>query len=249
MVRLLILFTVPFLTTCALLSPQPGRREPIVVLTFDDGHPSIYTNAFRILSETSPPLTATHFLPTAWIDLPQAVTLEQLREMERAGWETGGHGVTHDNLPQLAPDTVRRQLDSCFHYLANAGLCHESFAYPSGKFNDTVVSIAREYFRNLRTAHDHHYIDGVNREDIGYFAVTQNHAVDDIIARIEEAETEGAPLVVIGFHAVLDDSIQGPITGTYYTRVSVLRGIAAYLHERELPVMTLREAMRILCND
>jgi peptidoglycan/xylan/chitin deacetylase (PgdA/CDA1 family) len=246
MVRLLTLLVLPLLATCMVITPS-GLR-PVVVITFDDGHESIYTNAFRILSETSPALPATHFLPTEWIDRPGMVTLKQLREMENRGWETGGHASSHVNLPQLSPDSIRQQIGSCFRWLEAAGLRHESFAYPSGKYNDTVLSIAFEYFRNLRTAHDYHYTDGVNRREIGYFAVTQEHKAADIIARIEEAETEGAPLVVIGFHAVLDDNGAG-MSGSYYCRESVLRRLVSYLKTREFQVMTIREAMNLLADN
>ncbi len=243
MVRLLTLLVIPLFAACTAIAPS-GLR-PVVVLTFDDGHESIYSNAFRILSETSPALTATHFLPTEWIGRPGVVTLKQLREMENRGWETGGHSLSHVNLPLLSPDSIRQQIGSCYRRLEAAGLRHESFAYPSGKHNDTVSSIALEYFRNLRTSHDHHYTDGVNRREIGYFAVTQEHEAADVIARIEEAQTEGAPLVVIGFHAVLDDTGAG-MTGSYYCRESLFRQVIRYLNTREFQVMTMREAMNLL---
>jgi peptidoglycan/xylan/chitin deacetylase (PgdA/CDA1 family) len=243
MVRLLtIVFFLPLLALCTGLYVQPAPDKPVVVLTFDDGFSSIYTTAFKIMTRTAFSFSATHFIPVRYADQPDYVTTDQLREMESSGWETGGHCVNHVNLTLLPPDSVDHEIKSCYNWLREEGLSHVSFAFPSGKYNDSIHATVGHYFKNIRMSHDHHYKDGIDRKRLGYFAVTPQHSAADIIARVEEAQSEGAPLVVIGFHAVLPDS-QPPPADIFYCRESTFLEFLTYLKRTELQVSTLQDAM------
>lgn len=136
---------------------------------------------------------------------------------------------------------------ACYDFLVDSGLCHESYAYASGMYNDTVQAVVAKYFVNIRTSHDYYYLNGVNRQDLGYFAVKGGFTSDDIIVRVEEARSMGAPLVIIGFHSILADT--APAIPTYYVRESAFKGFLAYLEEQHLQVMNVRDAMAILCGN
>ena len=218
---------------------------PIVVITFDDADSSIYTKGFRLMQAADSTWTATHFFPKSYLDQPTYITLAEEKEMERAGWETGGHGVTHDNLSSLPPDTMTAMVEACYQYLVDSGLSHQSYAYASGMYNDTVKAVVAKYFRNIRTSHDYYYLDGVDRQELGYFAVEGGFTTDDIIVRVEDAIHLGSPLVVIGFHVILPDS--APAIPIYYVRESVFRGFLSYLSAQHLRVMSIRDAMQVLC--
>jgi peptidoglycan/xylan/chitin deacetylase (PgdA/CDA1 family) len=164
-----------------------------------------------------------------------------LREMEAGGWETGGHGLTHENLSSVSPAEARRQITGCDTFLRSNGLSHRSYAYAFGNYNDSVASWAADRFPTIRTSHDYHYRDGIDRRELGYFAVKNNHTVDDCIARVEQARIEGAPLVIIGFHVVLPDS--APALPVYWCRERVFRGFVAYCARAQLQVMTIDSAM------
>jgi hypothetical protein len=85
----------------------------------------------------------------------------------------------------------------------------------------------------------------VDRKELGYFAVKGTFTSDDIIARVEEARRLGAPLVVIGFHVIQPDS--APPLPVYYCKESAFRGFLSYLKSQQLRVMSVRDAMIILC--
>jgi peptidoglycan/xylan/chitin deacetylase (PgdA/CDA1 family) len=189
--------------------------------------------------------TATHFFPKSYIDQPSYITLAEEKEMESAGWETGGHGVTHDNLSSLPPDTMTAMVKACYNFLVDSGLDHQSYAYASGMFNDTVQTVVSKYFVNIRNSNDYYYLDGVNRQRLGYFAVKGDFTSDDIIARVEDARSMGSPLVIIGFHSILSDT--APAIPTFFVRETAFRGFLDYLKSQHLQVMNVRNAMKILC--
>lgn len=230
----------------AFMPMETSQNAPLVVITFDDADSSIYTKGFRIMRAMDTTWTATHFFPKSYLDQSGSITLAEEKEMERAGWETGGHGgIGHDNLSSLPPDTMTALVKDCYDFLVDSGLCHESYAYASGMYNDTVKAVVAKYFANIRTSHDYYYLDGVNRQELGYFAVKGGFTSDDIIVRVEEACSMGAPLVIIGFHTILADT--APAIPTYYCRESAFRGFLSYLEAQRFQVMNVRDAMKILC--
>jgi peptidoglycan/xylan/chitin deacetylase (PgdA/CDA1 family) len=221
--------------------------EPLVVFTFDDADTTIYTLAYPIMRAYDPSWTATHFLPVVYPGIPGNVTIAELQEMERGGWETGGHGYTHQNLSSLPPDSARWHVAASDSFLRANGLSHESYAYAYGNYNDTVQSIVAERFRNIRTSHDFKYLDGVNRLELGAYDGKAGQTADDLIGRIEEAKLIGSPLVVFCFHEIVPDSAQpSGRHGAWWTRESAFRGLLDYLRSREMPAMSVRRAMEVL---
>lgn len=160
--------------------------------------------------------------------------------MEAGGWETGGHAYTHENLSSVPLDSTEKQIQSDYEFLVENKLSHESFAYPYGNYNATVTAVVKKYFKNIRTAHDFEYLDGVNRTELGYYAVKQGMTLNDVIGRIEKARHDGSPLVIIGFHALLADT--EPPVPTYWCRQSIFYGMLTYLKKEEYSVLTLKGA-------
>lgn len=234
------------LSCTGMFQPVMDYGQPVVVITFDDGHESVYSVGYTRMRETNPGWAATHFLPVTFIDTRGSVTFDQLKEMELAGWETGGHGYTHVNLSSVSPDSARKEIQASYDFLSSHNLCAESFAYPTGNYNYEVAALVGKWFNNIRTSHDFSCRDGVNRKELGYFAVKGGHAGSDIIARVEQAKSIGSPLVIIGFHAITPDSAAPP-EGTYWCRESAFCEFLAYLKRQELPVLTIKDAMKILC--
>jgi peptidoglycan/xylan/chitin deacetylase (PgdA/CDA1 family) len=244
----LALIAVVFLLSCQAGAVLQFRGEPIVAMTFDDGDSSVYTVAFPRMRALDSAWTATHFLPISYINTPTRVTLDELHEMERAGWETGGHGMGHTNLSSLSPDSAEAEIERNYQWLADSGLAHESFAYAWGDYNPSIESAAKRYFRNIRTAHDFDYLAGVNRTALGYFAAQGGHTADDLIGRVEQARQRRSPLVIICFHAIIPDTAAPPV-GIYWCRESAVAGFFRYLKKQELPVLSVRDAMTTLMGD
>lgn len=244
---LILLIPCLFLTCSNIFNANDRMQNPVVIITFDDGHESVYKFGFKIMKSIDSSWAATHFLPVVSVKKKNNVTLSQLKEMEDAGWETGGHGYTHENLTSVPLDSAEKQINKSYNFLKDNGLNHESFAYPTGNYNYNVQMIVEKKFKNIRTSHDFMYLDGINRKKLGYFAVKGGHTCDDIISRVERAKQFGAPLVVIGFHAIIPDDADPP--RIYWCRESAYRNFLKYLKKEEVPVMTVREAMHTICKD
>jgi peptidoglycan/xylan/chitin deacetylase (PgdA/CDA1 family) len=75
-------------------------------------------------------------------------TWDQLREMDRCGFVSGGHTVTHPFLTRISHEQVEQELaDSKSEIEKELGHPIETFAYPNGKeadFDDDVVRITQE---------------------------------------------------------------------------------------------------------
>ena len=78
----------------------------------------------------------------------EAVTWDQLREMQKAGIEIGGHTVNHYSLGRLLKQDVIEELESCRKRLmAELGRAPTAFCYPNGQPADVpenYSSILRE---------------------------------------------------------------------------------------------------------
>lgn len=130
------------------LPPRP------LIVTFDDGYEDNYTYAYPILKNNG--FKATIFLVSGLIGKTnewdtrfkaqppnKLLTWDQIRELEKNGIEFGAHTVTHPNLTKITPEQAAAEITLCKQALEKE-LGHPvlSFAYPYGKYNDSVKDTA-----------------------------------------------------------------------------------------------------------
>lgn len=138
-----------------------------VMITFDDGYRDILWNAAPLLHRLRMPATA--FLITDRISDgdPSFLTWAEVRRLEARGFSIGSHTVHHLELPYLPPREAylelaasRATLEEHLHRRV------QWFAYPSGRFDATVVGLVRKagYVMAVTTMHgdlqraDHPYL-------------------------------------------------------------------------------------------
>ena len=119
----------------AQLPPHP------IIITFDNGYASQYTEALPILRAMG------------WIgDLnlqlslhaPQGLTPEQVRTMVADGWELDSQTFTHPDLTTLDAAQLQYQIvDARKRLKRNYKVPANWFCYPSGHYNKTVVAVVR----------------------------------------------------------------------------------------------------------
>jgi peptidoglycan/xylan/chitin deacetylase (PgdA/CDA1 family) len=119
-----------------------GPGKPIV-LSFDNGYASQYTNALPVLRELgwagveNIQLTG---LPPSQGGLTEA----QVRGLLAAGWELDTQGISHADLITLDAAELRYQVASARHLLQQRyGVPVNWFCYPSGHYNPTVIAAVR----------------------------------------------------------------------------------------------------------
>ncbi|TDA70553.1 MAG: polysaccharide deacetylase family protein [Clostridia bacterium] len=119
--------------------PLPARP---VVLTFDDGYPSVYSQAFPILKDFN--FAATLFINTAKLNKPNGLTAAMLAEMADAGFEVGSHTISHLDLTTVSDKVLVREVAGSRETLAQMlGTAPVSFAYPAGKADTRVVGAVK----------------------------------------------------------------------------------------------------------
>jgi peptidoglycan/xylan/chitin deacetylase (PgdA/CDA1 family) len=116
-----------------------GPGKPIVI-TFDNGYLSQYTNALPVLERL-------HWQAVENIQLQGlppsqgGLTTGQVRGLIRAGWELDTQGISHADLPALSAAELRYQVATARRILQHRyHVPVEWFCYPSGQYNATVIA-------------------------------------------------------------------------------------------------------------
>lgn len=148
-----------------LVDRRPLRRRAAVI-TFDDGYRDNHSKAVPLLKEAG--LPATFFVATGYIgtvrEFPHDHSSEppaarpasfpklgwdDLRAMERDGFEIGSHTVNHTNLAQAGAEEVEFEIVSSLHVLnLQLGKKPRPFSFPWG----TPAHITDEALKTVRDA-------------------------------------------------------------------------------------------------
>ncbi len=121
----------------AALPPRP------IVITFDDGHQSVYDNAFPIMQKLG--LTGVVYIVANRLESRDFMDVPELKEMIAAGWEVGAHSMTHADLT-LNHKNLRYEIHDSRVTLQDAlGVHVDTFAYPYGTIDSVVGQKTVDY--------------------------------------------------------------------------------------------------------
>jgi peptidoglycan/xylan/chitin deacetylase (PgdA/CDA1 family) len=117
--------------------PLPAGKP--IVLTFDNGYVSQYSNALPVLRRlgwVGVENIQLSGLPPSQGGLSEA----QVRALIAAGWELDTQGISHADLITLGPSALHYQVATARQILRRRyGVPVNWFAYPSGHYNATVI--------------------------------------------------------------------------------------------------------------
>lgn len=121
---------------------KPLPRKPVLI-TFDDASAGQYTRALPILRRHG--FKATFFVMTVVLGKEGWLTKGQVRALDRAGMEIGGHTWDHQAVPEYAGDDWRVQVTEPKAELEKiVGHPLDVFAYPFGSWNAAAFARLRE---------------------------------------------------------------------------------------------------------
>jgi peptidoglycan/xylan/chitin deacetylase (PgdA/CDA1 family) len=144
-------------------SGQVPQRS--VILTFDDGFQSIADYAAPVLAKYG--FSATVFIvagycgkvnnwPGQLVDIPRwpLLSWQEIRDLERAGFEFGAHSFTHARLDQLTEEQLKFEIIQAKVKLQDE-LGHDitPFAYPYGRFSPLAKSLVQAHFKLACSTH------------------------------------------------------------------------------------------------
>jgi peptidoglycan/xylan/chitin deacetylase (PgdA/CDA1 family) len=119
-----------------------GPGKPIVI-TFDDGYASQYTNALPVL-KTLGWVAVENIAVTGLAPSDGGLTDAQVRGLIQAGWQLGAEGPSTAKLTTADPTQVDGMVLSARQTLQSRyGVPLNWFAYPLGAYNSTIVSAVR----------------------------------------------------------------------------------------------------------
>lgn len=129
-----------------------GARLPAkpVLITFDDGYANNYTNAYPILKKYG--FTASIFLISDVIGQnPWYMNWDQVREMQKQGFQFGSHTLSHVDLTQVSPEEAELQLVKSREGIEwRLDTQVKYFAYPGGAYNLHIKKLLEQ--ANYRAA-------------------------------------------------------------------------------------------------
>lgn len=123
----------------ALFYGDPLPPNP-VVLTFDDGYIDSYQQALPVLAQHDFP--ATFYILTGKVGILGYMDWQHITDLDRQGMDIGAHTVSHRDLTQIPPEEARAEIEQSVTALSEH-ISHPVywFSYPSGKYNETVMTI------------------------------------------------------------------------------------------------------------
>jgi peptidoglycan/xylan/chitin deacetylase (PgdA/CDA1 family) len=146
--------------------------KPIVV-SFDEGYPSQYSNAFAVLEKRDWPGVLNLFARGS--ELPDA----DVQKMLDAGWELASKATTNVDLTTVDAATLEREVVSSRLILRRRfGVPVDNFCYPFGRYDTSVIS----------AVHKAGYV-GAQTEIPGVANAAQPYVID----RIEILFSDGVP--------------------------------------------------------
>ena len=223
------------------LSLLENNNKAIVTFTFDDAVGTQFTNAVPILSKYN--YSATTYVPIAWLDRPNRLSIEQLKVMQDDyGWDISSHTINHVDVSQItSKQRLENEIGRPKQFLLDNGFEKgaEHFAYPFGTFNsDAAMDVIKKHYKTAR----------IVRGDIETIPVADLHRLrviyvlsltppDLVLDRIDRAIDNGDWAILV-FHGIVDKNADD-IQGTYLK--SNFQTIVDGVYEKGVDVMTVSE--------
>ncbi len=121
-----------------------------MVITFDDGYPSMYWKLLPLAGEYGYPVTLFVYADTISTGPGRGLTWERLREMDGKGIDIQSHSISHPDLTRVRKrggrDASRRLYEEIFLSKRiiemRLGKTIEYFAFPYGRYDAVLVSLA-----------------------------------------------------------------------------------------------------------
>jgi peptidoglycan/xylan/chitin deacetylase (PgdA/CDA1 family) len=136
------------------LSNGIANQQKVVILTFDDGYESQYSNAKPILDKYD--FKATFSIVCNYVGNGNRMTWGEIKSLQHEGHDIASHTMNHLDLSKLPPQKVEYEVAQSKQCLLDQGINPKSFAYPfnGGSDDPSVINTVASYYDLARTATD-----------------------------------------------------------------------------------------------
>ena len=128
-------------------------NDNVVILNFDDGRKTQFTEAKPILDKYG--FKATFYVVCNYIgNKPGYMNWKEVNQLNREGNDIGSHSMNHVHLDKLSKKNVKFEVGQSKKCLEDHNIDVTSFAYPfnAGSNDKKVVNIVSKYYDFARTA-------------------------------------------------------------------------------------------------
>jgi peptidoglycan/xylan/chitin deacetylase (PgdA/CDA1 family) len=134
--------------------PENTQEKKVVILNFDDGRESQFTQAKPILDKYG--FKATFYVVCNYLDGNKKgyMNWTDIEALHKDGQDIESHTMNHHNLSESSINSLEYEIGESKACLKEHGIDVKSFAYPfdQGWDNKTVVSVVSKYYDLARTA-------------------------------------------------------------------------------------------------
>jgi peptidoglycan/xylan/chitin deacetylase (PgdA/CDA1 family) len=118
--------------------------EPAVVISFDDGHTTVFDTAYPIMRQRN--MVATAYVVTDDIGGANKMTWAECVELQANGWTIGNHSEDHTDFTTLTEAEIETNLTNAVTAMQAGGITGNGpyhVAYPGGGYDaDTLAAMA-----------------------------------------------------------------------------------------------------------
>lgn len=156
--------------------------SPAVVITFDDGCETDLLVAAPVLRELG--FQATFYVTCAFLGTAGFMSIAQLRELSRLGFEIGCHSMTHAYLSDADEAGLQREIVEPKARLEQVlGKPVQHFSCPGGRYNEQAAEIARSAgYRTVATSRPYANRQSTDPLALGRVAVTRGTSLEQFSA-------------------------------------------------------------------
>jgi peptidoglycan/xylan/chitin deacetylase (PgdA/CDA1 family) len=132
-----------------------NENNKFVVLTFDDGWKSQYTNAKPILDTYG--YKASFSIICEDVGKPDHMNWEEINTLEDEGHDIGSHSMTHRSLTEMPPEEMMFEVSGSKQCLIDNGIEDINyFSYPKneGSADKAVIETVLQHYDLAKTAND-----------------------------------------------------------------------------------------------
>ena len=228
------------------LAGNDTNQTPEIVITFDDGAKSVYTNAYPIMKQYG--IKGTVFVNTAYIGQDWYMNLTDLQELHNAGWTISSHANEHIDFTNatLTNETKIYEIQTAIDWLKNNGFADGAyyFASPYGAYDDNLLSILSQLGVLVHRTCDEGYIINppanllqIPAKEIN--GVTGYHTLDQAKSIVDSAITDHATVFIL-LHEIVTEIASGE-NGEYQWNITNFSGLIQYISQIGVKTLTVNE--------
>lgn len=211
--------------------------QPAVLINFDDGYESVFTNAFPIMQARN--IRATSYIVTSYVGQQEMVTWDDCRMLNDAGWDIGSHSHTHPNMTLLTAAEIDKELTTARDLLMAHDLTRAAnfVAYPYGTNNELVQArMAANQMTLGRAVIDHYLTCPPNfNYTIEARNVDMTTTLEEVKSAIDDAIEEGH-IITLLFHKI----VEKPVVDTDWS-VDDFRQLMDYMVQKQIQPLTITQ--------